>query len=433
MSHIKQFDRPDTLVVITSYPISDVSKGYSAIDRYSQHKIADIAKKRPVVVCAQKELIRQAGAKKNIWIQRIWQKASLQSLLDTYRFIMSLTHVKTVLIEFEFNVFGGTLANLMMLFVTAMLTLHGKRVVIELHQVVTNIDQLKIHLNIKSFLATHFYSLGLKLYYIALGIATSHIIVLEEALKKRLSAYVRAEKITALPHHMDIQRPINKVDAKKALGVPENEFTVLVFGYINHYKGVDWIVRASRLWKGHNVRLLIAGGQNPYHVKKAYYKKYFNRFLKHVKSHAHITYTGFVPEQEIQKYFSACDLVVLPYRIFMSASGPYSLALSYGKPAILSDKLKGYHESPDFLDALENAKLTEGDVFFHMETLSLFEKIQALKNSKKLLKKLTLFSKNLAQKRSFAHTQKTLSEILFLPQASVFPNQIFEWYATLAK
>lgn len=433
MNHIKQFDRQDTLVVITSYPVSDTAKGYSAIDRYSEHKIADIAKKRPVIVCAQKEPQAHECDTKNIAIKRTWKKGSVISLLNTYWFIIKQTNTRSVLVEFEFNVFGGILANIMMLAIMWLLTLQGKNVVIELHQVVTNINKLKKHLNVRSWVAEHFYSLSLKLYYIGVGLASSHIIVLEEALKKRLSVFVPSDKITVLPHHMDIHCPIANTHAKNILGIPKEDFTILVFGYINYYKGVDWIVRASRLWKNQNIRLIIAGGENPYHINKSYYKKYYRRLMKSIEAYDHITATGFVPEKDIQTYFSAADLVVLPYRVFMSASGPYSLALSYGKPAILSNKLKGYHESPDFRNAYASANITENDIFFHMEMMSLFEKIQLLKTSKNHLKKLRHFSKILAHKRSFAHTQDKLIRILFPLQTSVIRKSLNHWSTSFVK
>ncbi len=44
----------------------------------------------------------------------------------------------------------------------------------------------------------------------------------------------------------------------------------------------------------------------------------------------------FVPESAVSRYFSAADVVVLPY-IRTSGSGVASLAMAYGKPIIVSD------------------------------------------------------------------------------------------------
>jgi len=188
-----------------------------------------------------------------------------------------------------------------------------------------------------------------------------------------------------------------------------------VFGYINWYKGIDWIVKASKAWKGKNIRLLIAGGPNPYHMNKAYYQKYYHDFLRSVANNVHITHTGFVADNDIRLYFSAADLAVLPYRVLMAASGPFALALSYNLPVILSDRLADYVHSADFKKEMQNAGLDKEDLFFPLNEKKLSAYIHKAKTDKQYYVKLVAFSQALAQARSNDNVISQLQTILFPP------------------
>ncbi len=413
VNHLNKFDNRETLVVISTYPFSKDHSEYSAMDRYGQKKIQDIAKMRPVVLCAQYDGdAPEMRVSPRMVLARVWKKGDIKSLFCTIRYVLGFRNVSSVLIEFEFGVFGGTLANIALLFALAFLRIRGKRVVFELHQVVTNIAKLKEHLHVQSRLMQVAYSMGIRGYYVALGIVCNHIIVLEQELKIRLQSYVLPSKISVLPHHMDLHHVIPKDKARAKIGIDASPFVALVFGYINHYKGIDWIVRASKQWKDTAMRLLVAGGPNPYHIQKPYYQKYYRDLLHSIRKSKNITHTDFVPDEKIGLYFSAADLIVLPYRVFMAASGPFSIALSYGKPVILSDALKGYQQSQDFVEAMDKSLLTEDDLFFSLKLSSLDRLIQKYRTNAIYRRKLVLFSKILAKSRSFKSTYTKMDDIV---------------------
>lgn len=413
IKNLNQFDKRETLVVISTYPFSEDPGVYSAMDRYGQKKIQDIAKMRPVVLCAQYDGdVSEMRVSPHMVLARVWKKGDIMSLFRMIRFVLGFRNAPSVLIEFEFSVFGGTLANIALLFALALLRIRGKRVVFELHQVVTDIAKLKEHLHMQSRLMQVAYSIGIRGYYVALGIVCSHIIVLEQELKVRLQSYVLPSKISVLPHHMDLHHVIPQDKARAEIGMDKSPFVALVFGYINHYKGIDWIVRASKQWKDTAMRLLVAGGPNPYHIQKPYYQKYYRDLLHSIRKNSNIIHTDFVPDEKIGLYFSAADLIVLPYRVFMAASGPFSIALSYGKPVILSDVLKGYQQSQDFVEAMKISLLTEDDLFFSLKPSSLDRLIQKYRTDAVYRRKLVLFSKILAKSRSFASTYAKLDTVV---------------------
>jgi len=49
-----------------------------------------------------------------------------------------------------------------------------------------------------------------------------------------------------------------------------------------------------------------------------------------------VNFLGGVSDEAIEYLFHQADLVVLPYLFSVSASGPLSLAMAYGKPVIVS-------------------------------------------------------------------------------------------------
>ena len=76
-------------------------------------------------------------------------------------------------------------------------------------------------------------------------------------------------------------------------------------------------------------------------------------------------------QDQIANYFAAADLVVLPYRAFMCASGVMSLVFSYTKPFIISEQLTPMLASSDFQQALDKTGLKAKDISFTLDNKSL--------------------------------------------------------------
>lgn len=411
------FNRSDATVVITSYPNpkdgSMGSRGFNAIGWHSRKTLTRLSKYGPVLVLAEK--MRGPKTLKindNLTVTRVWEKGDIFSLLSLIPFVLGLKKTKSVFVQFEFNVFGGILPNLILLFVLAVLRLFGKNITFELHQVITNIGLLKKHVKVGNRITRVFYNLGLRAFYILLGFIATNIIVFEQMLKNRLTRYVRKGKVKVLSLSVEPKRTIDKEKARKKLKLNTDEFIVMVFGFINGYKGIDWIIDAmSDKSAGNNMRLLVAGGINPYLKDKPQYKAFYQKIVTEVGRHSHMTYSGFVPDEMVDYYFAACDVVVLPYEVFMSASGPFSLALSYKKPILLSDKLKPYSESEDFVDSLVESGLSTQDIFFPLDQNALLTRLYKLQRSANY-RKFVSFSTILAEKRSSPVVVDRLNSIL---------------------
>jgi beta-1,4-mannosyltransferase len=159
----------------------------------------------------------------------------------------------------------------------------------------------------------------------------------------------KKEKIFITPHGIEKMNHIpERGEARKALGL-DGKKIVLFFGYLARYKGVHRLVDVFREM-GSDYMLIIAGGEHPRLKRKTSYQIYLD-FLQKQSCHAkaEIVFTGFVKEADIPLFFSAADVLILPYSRLISASGPMSLCISYGKPFLASKALAGLVNSPELL------------------------------------------------------------------------------------
>lgn len=125
---------------------------------------------------------------------------------------------------------------------------------------------------------------------------------------------------------------LSKAEARKQLHIPENEKVILFFGFIRHYKGLDLLLEAladARV-RQLQVKLLLAG---EFYGDPAPYRAIIS---KHNLDDAIFMHTDFIPNQEVGRYFSAADCVVLPYRT-ATQSGITQVAYHFDLPMIVSN------------------------------------------------------------------------------------------------
>jgi len=190
------------------------------------------------------------------------------------------------------------------------------------------------------------------------------------------------------------------------LGFKLDDFYVLYFGFLSPYKGANLLVEQWTKNKGE--RLILAGGGNPNHMKDKGYARFVNNTLEKAKTIG-ILAPGFIPEKEIPLYFSATDLFILPYQVFMSSSGPLSMAFGFEKPVLLSHQLAGYFETDDMKETLKEAGLKPSDVIFDFDLNNLNQK---LKWARKNMSKLRKFSLLMSEKRNWKNIGKMYLKVL---------------------
>jgi len=145
----------------------------------------------------------------------------------------------------------------------------------------------------------------------------------------------------------DYRQPMDKALAKEELGTGE-EFIILYFGLIRHYKGVPCLVKAFDLLPSpiaSRSRLLIVG--------EVWDEGELLQELIDSSSHkSQISLVPhYVPDSMIPRYFAAADVVALPY-LRAAGSGVAHIAMAYGKPLIVSDVAALRESMADYQGAL---------------------------------------------------------------------------------
>lgn len=119
-------------------------------------------------------------------------------------------------------------------------------------------------------------------------------------------------------------------DARTLLGLPEDAFVFLFFGFIRKYKGLDLLIKAFELLHKKNTYLVIAG---EYYAGEDEIKDQ----IKHSSHKSQIIeHTHFINDEQVRTYFSAANCVVQPYRN-ATQSGVTPLAYHFEVPMIVTN------------------------------------------------------------------------------------------------
>lgn len=154
------------------------------------------------------------------------------------------------------------------------------------------------------------------------------------------SQVVREELLSLFPnaHYKLIPHPvydifgkaIEKNVAQKTIGLSDTK-VILFFGYVRAYKGLDLLLKAMPIiLQKQKVKLLVVGefyeNENDYH-----------QLAKELNISEHVQfYSEFVPNEKVSLFFSAADLVVLPYKS-ATQSGIVQVAYHLNKPCVVTD------------------------------------------------------------------------------------------------
>ncbi len=156
-------------------------------------------------------------------------------------------------------------------------------------------------------------------------------IVLSDAVRKDLEQFRPNANIKLVPHPVYTLFPSAgpKEEARARLGITEKH-VLLYFGYIRKYKGVRTLIQAlPSILKAYPVRLLICG---------EFYegREEILRLVQTLHIQRAVTITDrYIANEDVADYFSACDLVVLPY-VSATQSGVVQLAYHYARPVVVT-------------------------------------------------------------------------------------------------
>lgn len=121
-------------------------------------------------------------------------------------------------------------------------------------------------------------------------------------------------------------------EARKILHIDSRQKVLLFFGYVREYKGLKYLIQALNkvIPLLSEIKLIIAGDFGNDKVS-------YIELIRQEKIESYILiYDYYVPDQDIEKFFAASDLVILPYES-ATQSGIAQMAYGFEKPVIATN------------------------------------------------------------------------------------------------
>jgi len=167
-----------------------------------------------------------------------------------------------------------------------------------------------------------------------------HNFVHTEKMKHELIHHfgVKAAHVTVIPfgiNNVVTNSALTSAEARRRLGLRDDERTILFFGNIAPYKGLEYLITAFHqiLGKREDYRLIIAG--RPKGSEK-YWTTIREAILQDAQNGRVMLRPDYIPDDETEVYFKAADVLVLPYR-YVYESGVLFLGYSFGLPVLTAD------------------------------------------------------------------------------------------------
>lgn len=161
-----------------------------------------------------------------------------------------------------------------------------------------------------------------------------HVISPETAQLASAHYALPPEKVVGIPHcsydGVYGDAPTDRAAARAAIGARPDGTAAMFFGWIRPYKGLEHLARAAEIAveQGTEMEILLAGRpQGAVDGILADLEAGPARVTTHLKR---------VADEDVPTWFTAADVLVLPYRAILN-SGNMFLAATYGLPVILPD------------------------------------------------------------------------------------------------
>jgi glycosyltransferase involved in cell wall biosynthesis len=203
------------------------------------------------------------------------------------------------------------------------------RIILTVHNVVPYRFFIPLLPGLELAILQHIYNLADKL-----------IVHSEENRRQLLENFsVEQDKIAVIPHgeySLDwIFEGSSESAARQQLNITEQQKVILFFGYIRKIKGINVLLRAfERVAERFPDTVLVVAGS----VIEGQSFGEYDQIMSHMKHRDRVRCCiGYVEHEDIPVFFTAADIVVLPYVEFTGQSGVLHLAQGFGKAVIVTD------------------------------------------------------------------------------------------------
>ena len=271
-------------------------------------------------------------------VKLVWDK----NLLYIPQIISQLIKDKpdVIHIQHEINMYGGVDTAVAFPLLLLLCKLTGTKVVTTVHAVVDPAWVTTSFVNLFRGQDSKIPPFALKLFfnylYKSIGLFSDKLIVHTNLLKKILvDTYgISAGKILVIPHGV---QKLQLEDTRH-----DNYFCYL--GYLVKRKGLENLLIGFGKFLDTNpqsgFKLVLAGGPIS---GQEFALDELKGLVEKANLQDKVVFTGFLSEKEIAQYFKHAYAVAIPSVISIAASGPFALAMSYGK-CVLASKIGNFEE-----------------------------------------------------------------------------------------
>jgi len=169
---------------------------------------------------------------------------------------------------------------------------------------------------------------------------SNHVFVHTNGMKQELISDFRipAGKVSVIPFGINNTVPstsLSSAQARRQLSISEGDKTLLFFGNIAPYKGLEYLISAftELSSKDRSYRLIIVGKPKG---SGGYWKQIHQEIARGGIRDRVIERIEYIPDEETELFFKAADVLILPYN-HVFQSGVLFLGYGFGLPAIASD------------------------------------------------------------------------------------------------
>lgn len=156
-------------------------------------------------------------------------------------------------------------------------------------------------------------------------------VLMSEQVKKDLLSIKPDAKYVFSPHpiYSHFGEQIDKKTAREKLNLDSKKNTLLFFGFIRDYKGLDLLIEAfSHL--SEDYQLVIAG------ESYGSFEKYKKQIAENKNKERIVTHIRYISDDEVPLFFCSADVCILPYKS-ATQSGITSIAYHFELPLIATD------------------------------------------------------------------------------------------------
>ena len=272
--------------------------------------------------------------------------------------------IDVIHLQFEIYTFGNAPTHLFLPALFIMSKICRKKVVITVHSVIPKymFDKKEIEKIIPSGVtkSPKLLKIFVEVTYRIFFKLPSKVIVHSNVFKKWLEEY-GLRNIIVIPHGVNSE---NRYDIPERW-VSYGPRMIMCFGVVTPRKGLETLIEAYSIMKSEDVQLLIIGSE------MSYYKGYMRSLKELVKGkglEGKVTFSGFLKDDEVNYLFDKAEIIVLPYRVSISASGSLAFAVQHCKPVIVTET-EFFKEELKVTEALFTEKNNSSELAYKMDFL----------------------------------------------------------------